>query len=1332
MTDKLANTANQIRRFVLVAVCLLLICEITVVLYQSINGSGELTEILIVLLPGLAVLLIFSELLSNRQHPSSGLAPIGNFYDHIAQSAIVVDNRGIIRNANQAAALSVGKSPGELEGQAIHAWFHPTNHAETACPLCQHIKAGKAMPASDFAFPNQTWQQISLTRLSSHNNSELIQFHIDITPRKQIEEQLALVIDGAQLGYWDWNYLSGKHSVNQRWLEMLGLSHDELDNYVSDWDKRLHPDDRQRVKEVVAKHIESGRPYVVEFRMRHKLGHWVWIQGSGAVVAHDPVSGGPSRLCGTHQDISVRKQSEYNLQRAYQIISQSAAVVLKWNNSEGLPVEFATENARQLFGYSVEQLITGNLFYLNLVHPDDSGVFLREISTCRNDPDCSEIAHQPYRIVAQNGGIKWVQDRKMVVRNEQGRIIDYQGLVTDITQQRQQTSVIRNIVSSNLPQNATSLLDNLTLLTVETLGADFALIAETLDSGRARSLSLCAKGKIVGNREFSLDNSPCREVAAGAICCVEHNVAEQFPDADWLRIQQIQGYLGIPLLDKQQNSFGFISVSYCRPIPDTNFATDTLKLFALQITAELERSRAINALQDQKQRLLDAQSISHIGDWHWHLPDNHFSWSDEMYRITATSKVVFTPTFSSILSTLVHPDDQSFFKTAMQNAISSGSIDFRHRIVLGNDQVRHVHQRGQVIRDLSDKITGVQGTMQDITDRLQTEQRLLEAKQQAEQATRVKSEFLANMSHEIRTPMNAIIGLVELCLNSSITAKQRDYLERVETASRSLMTIIDDILDFSKMEAGKMHLESVPFLLGEMLDKVFSTMSELCASKGIALIRPPETQTFLPVVGDPQRLRQIFINLIGNAIKFTEHGEVKVTLTELRRSAQQTCLQFSISDTGIGMNAEKQAKLFQAFSQGDSSVTRHYGGTGLGLIISKQLVEQMGGTISVSSQENLGSTFTFSVKLGITSIASIRNAQYQQKLPLDTGKLQHISGAKVLLVEDNEVNRIVAIELLEQAHLQVDVAENGEIALSKLQQTAYDCVLMDVQMPVMDGYQTTKLIRAMPGCQTLPVIAMTANAMSNDRNRCFQADMDDFISKPILPETLYATLAKWILPRADGKTLTTPNSEEPESRPLPYLYGIDTFAGLQHTAGNLTVYRKVLLKFAENHADTMNEIGQAFTHNQYDKAYQLVHTLKGLVGSLGALQLQSHLVRLEESLIDFRPNIADVPHIDSNIAATTLEMTKVISSINSNLANSESLGNGEPCYSTLETRQQLAILIDKLQTFDSDSDQQLDRIMRHIDEKALLQTLLPIKKQIANYQFVDAAQALNHILEHGI
>lgn len=1329
MTNTPSLQTSQLSRIVLVALCLLLLGDISVSLYQGLHGIEEQTQILKFSLPGLAaLLLIISGSFRNRLRDHGALELTGDFFDYLDQFAIVVDNQGVIRNINKAAANSIDKAPAELVGQAVHAWFHPDSFEAVECPICQHISAGKSLPATDFHFSNHTWQQISLTPYTVGDSSEFIQFHIDVSARKQIEEQLALVIDGAELGYWDWNYLTGKHSVNQRWLDMLGLSPDELDHYVSDWDKRLHPEDRERVQTVIAKHIESNRPYVVEFRMRHKRGHWVWIQGSGAVVAHDPISGGPSRLCGTHQDISVRKQSEHNLQRAYQIISQSAAVVLKWNNSEGLPIEFATENARQLFGYSVEHLITGNVFYLNLLHPDDIGVFLRELASADNDPDCWEITHQPYRVITQNGGVKWVQDRKMLVRNEQGKIVDYQGLVTDITQQRQQTSAIRNIISSNLRQNANSLLDNLTLLAAETLGADFALIAEVPDSGHARSLSMCARGKIVANRRFSLWGSPCSEVASGVTRCLERDAATQYPNAAWLRRNQVDGYLGVPLLDKQQNSFGFISVSYCRPIPDIQFATDTLQLFALQITAELERSRAIDALQDQKQRLLDAQSISHIGDWRWHLPDNHFSWSDEMYRITATDKSLFTPTFSSILTTLIHPDDRHLFKMTMQNGVRSGTIDFRHRIVLNDNQLRHVHQRGKVIRDTQHKIVGIQGTMQDITDRLHTEQRLLEAKQQAEQATRVKSEFLANMSHEIRTPMNAIIGLVELCLNSKINVKQRDYLERVETASRSLMTIIDDILDFSKMEAGKLNLESTPFLLEEVLDNVFSTMSELCASKGIKLIIPPAHQNYHAVIGDPQRLRQVFINLIGNAIKFTEAGEVRVYITEIGRSEQQTHLQFSISDTGIGMNAEKQAKLFQAFSQGDSSITRNYGGTGLGLIISKQLVEQMGGTISVFSQEHIGSTFTFSVKLGITCLASVRQAQCQQRRPVvDTQKLQRISGAKVLLVEDNEVNRIVAIELLEQAHVKVDTAENGEIALSKLKQNSYDCVLMDVQMPVMDGYETTKQLRSIPGCHALPVIAMTANAMSNDRDRCVQADMNDFISKPILPEKLYAALIKWLLPRTtDGEG----TSSAQENEYIPAIYGIDQPTGLQHTAGNRAVYRKILLKFAENHSETLRDITLALVSNNHEKAHQLVHTLKGLVGSLGAEKLQSHLICLEELLTEYRSDPAISPQIDSTISKTALELAKVIDSINAALGNAQQVDVDQPCFSQLETRQQLAILIRKLQTFDSDSDQQLDQILLRINDKPLVQTLLPIKKQIANYQFIDAAQALNHILEN--
>ena len=1328
LSEHASAGASQLR-FMLIVAAVLFAMEAGLTLIQHVNNLIIPQAIWLHLtLSGLGFICLIWGLIELFRAPLSSSPPAGVCFTRLPQPAIVVNRQGIICDLNQAAADWLKQSPHSLIRQPVHELFHPPHTRKEDCLLCRHIASGRELAATDFAFPQQHWQQVSLRNLATNDSHFLLQLHFDITAHKQIERQMELVIDGAELGYWDWDYVSGKHLVNQRWLDMLGLQANELDNFISDWDNRIHPDDHDRVRDLIAKHVQSGTPYVVEFRMRHKLGHWIWIQGSGSVVERDPVSGQPTRLCGIHQNISPRKQYEKNLQAAYQVINQSPSVVLKWQSVEGLPIEFATDNALKVFGYSSEQLMTDKRSYLDLIHPDDVCTYREELLICHDNQACKEIAHQPYRIIARHGSIKWIQDNKVVSRNESGLVTGYQGLITDITRQRQQNSAIRNIISSALQKDADSTLDNLSRLAAETLTADYTFIGEISPDGNCKTLSFCALHKTDDIQTYQMHASVCDELSTGKICCHNQQVFNYFTEDPWLQEHNIQGFIGIPLLSEQQRVYGYVVALYRQSIPDPQFAGVILKLFAAQITAELQRSRAMQALEVQKQRLTDAQSISHIGDWQWQWSDNLFSWSDEMYRISGYHRGSFVPSFANFLTQLVHPDDRNIFKNSLQNARNGDDIDFKHRIVLSNGEIRHVYQRGKVIRDEAGRAIGIQGTMQDITKRLKSERHLLEAKQEAEKATQVKSEFLANMSHEIRTPMNAIVGLVELCLNSNLNSKQRDYLERVEIAAHGLMNLIDDILDFSKMESGKLHLEAVPFLLEEMLDQVFSTMSELCNRKQLKLIRPQIDQDHHFVIGDPQRLRQILINLIGNAIKFTAQGQIEITLTEINRTNEQTTLQFCITDTGIGMSAEQQSRLFKAFSQGDSSVTRIYGGTGLGLVISKQLVEQMGGSISVSSQEHIGSSFTFTVNLGVTDINNTRQSYPFQRQDIDTRQLQYIRNARILLVEDNEVNRIVAIEILNQAHFKVDTAEHGEIALAKLKQNTYDCVLMDVQMPVMDGYQATRQLRQLPNCATLPVIAMTANVMSADRSRCLQAGMDDFIGKPILPSTLYSILIKWIKPHPSNQT-NPPTNLISSPNEIPYLYGIDNNIGLMHTAGDTSVYRKILQKFALNHAHSINEIAKAVSEKNQLAARQGVHTLKGLAGSLGAIALQGHLIRLEECLAAQDSNVENTPSLGKLIASTGQELDRIINSIQSTLPVLAPIFDNKSAFSVAETQQQLQVLLTKLQDFDSDADQQLELILSKISDEALIKALLLIRKQIANYEFVNAAQALTQLLD---
>jgi PAS domain S-box-containing protein len=532
----------------------------------------------------------------------------------------------------------------------------------------------------------------------------------------------------------------------------------------------------------------------------------------------------------------------------------------------------------------------------------------------------------------------------------------------------------------------------------------------------------------------------------------------------------------------------------------------TESIATLQCISELKEVQ--ESLEDSEAQFKHAAHVARLGHWRVdEIKGEYTSISDEYARIHGYTVDEYLARFRRMDDDLqtIHPDDRQRMQEIYDEKFDATS---EFRILHADGTTRYVRETYRAIYDKYGNQFASEGSMQDITESKLAELELIAARQAAEVAAESKSAFLANMSHEIRTPMNAILGLTHLMKRSDAGTDQSSQLEKIETAAEHLLKIIDDVLDLSKIEAGKLTLEESNF----QLDTVFNYIQSLLASQVGQMDLTIETDLAdvpLSVRGDPARLRQALLNYASNALKFTESGKITLRARLLEERDKELLIRFEVEDTGIGVLPEKMSGLFDEFEQADSSMTRKYGGTGLGLAITRRLAAMMGGEVGLESTHGEGSTFWFTARLG-QGRARGKAERYAGKSMAETTLRTFYRGARLLLVEDNLVNCEVAKALLQSVGLTVDIAENGVQAVKMVRACEYDLVLMDIQMPEMDGLEATQLIRLIKGRENLPILAMTANVFESDRQACLAAGMSDFVAKPVEPESLFTAIIKWL------------------------------------------------------------------------------------------------------------------------------------------------------------------------------------------------------------------------------
>ena len=899
-------------------------------------------------------------------------------------------------------------------------------------------------------------------------------------------------------------------------------------------------------------------------------------------VSISPIRNPAGRVVGVSgiaRDIRSRVQAERQLRESeqrFRSVFEHAPFGLCVTGLEGRIIQANAALCRML-GYSAEEL--PGTAWAQLTHPDDLASFLRWMNQWRQEPEAGRDLEKRY--IHRNGNVVWGRVRTSLVRDSDGNPICRVVHIEDITERKRTEDALREsegrfrLIADSCPS----------MMWVTDADGGYQFINRAY-----RDFCGATVEQIEGGKWQVMIHPDDAPEYSGKF---ERAVREHKPFSAEARVQRADG---------EWRWFG----SYAEP----RLSSGGAYLGHVGLSSDITKRRhAEQALQQSEQKF--RQLAENIREVFWIMPPS----GDEMLYVSPGYEQLWGRSCESLYrnpmawAESIHPDDREPAHLLFARQLRGEPVESEYRIHTPDGQEKWVRDRAFPVRDEAGQLIRVVGIAEETTERKHYEEVLIRAREGADAANRAKSRFLANMSHEIRTPMNGVIGMLQLLVETDLTAEQRRYATVAQTSGRTLLSLIDNILDLSKIEARKVTLEVVSFNLRDTVEDLIQLLRVQASAKGLEFTSrvSPEIPPLLR--GDVHRLRQVLTNLSSNAIKFTERGGVTLEAALQGQSGDGVTIRFAVIDTGIGIGAEQAATLFAPFVQADASTTRKYGGTGLGLAICRQLVEMMGGTIGVDSREGAGATFWFTAVFELAPSHSRppagegdRNpaAQCEKHLPERT--------ARILVAEDDITNREVALAQLRKLGFRATAVTNGAEAIDAVQQLRYDLVLMDCEMPVMDGFEATRRIRGSLH-RDVPIIALTADAMPADRDRCLSEGMNDYLAKPVELRRLERMLAKW-LPVSGGRD-HVPLPGKPADERTTAVFNVEAL--LRRLMGDRNLAGIVLKGFLQDAPSQLDNLRARLDQADAPGTRLQAHALKGAAATVAAEELCAIALAIERS-----------------------------------------------------------------------------------------------------------------------